>query len=108
MGSKAEGHSPSSSDHGEMQKLEIEACENPQPNQQNGHSHVAIAVGSDTNGHDEELKYTRKELKAEEKAGLLKDQTSSSFPGGGSGAGVGQRVRFCTALRQRLWAHALY
>lgn len=74
---EAEQIPSSSRDSGEFEALEIEAPPAAQPDlQQNGQQHTAIDVTPDTNCHQVQG-YTRKERKAEEKAGLLKGQPLS-------------------------------
>lgn len=81
---EAEQLSPPSSSGGEFHTLEIEAPPAEQSAlQQNGLQHTAIDVRPHSNGHQEQQSYTRKELKAEEKAGLLKGQPLSTSSAGG-------------------------
>lgn len=86
-GPEAEQLSPPSSSSGELQtavEVETPAAERITP-QHDGQQHTAIDVRpSPSNGHQQQQQgYTRNELKAEEKAGLLNGLPLSAIPLGG-------------------------
>ena len=80
--SEAEPRTASAHDSGEFEALAIDSprAADAVP-QQNGQQHTAIDVSLGASVH-EEPGYTRKERKAEEQAGLLKGQSSSSATAG--------------------------